>query len=67
MAFLVISTTVCLIRNVPKMLKDMRTFREYVRQTSLRASRTRSTLRPTSSLKMVALGRLWAYAPWLSV
>lgn len=37
MAFLVVSTTLCLIRNVPKILKDMRSFKEYVRQTSLRA------------------------------
>lgn len=37
MAFLVISTTICLIRNVPKMIKDMRSFRDYVRITSLRA------------------------------
>lgn len=37
MAFLVISTTVCLIRNAPKMLRDARSFREHVRGGSLRA------------------------------
>lgn len=37
MAFLVISTSVCLIRNTPKMLRDMRSFREHVRVSSLRA------------------------------
>ncbi|NLY65761.1 MAG: cytochrome c biogenesis protein ResB [Alcaligenaceae bacterium] len=37
MGFLVISTTVCLIRNTPKMVKDMRSFREYIREGSLRA------------------------------
>jgi len=37
MAFLVASTSVCLIRNTPKFLRDARTFREYVRGTSLRA------------------------------
>lgn len=37
MAFLVVSTSLCLIRNTPKMLRDMRTFREYVRGNSLRA------------------------------
>jgi cytochrome c biogenesis protein len=37
MAFLVISTSICLIRNTPKMLKDMRSFREHVRGSSLRA------------------------------
>lgn len=60
MAFLVVSTTVCLIRNVPKMIKDMRTFREYVRQTSLRAFPHKIDI--TSDLKPedgVALGRSW--------
>lgn len=37
MAFLVISTSICLTRNTPKMLKDMRSFREHVRGSSLRA------------------------------
>lgn len=36
MAFLVISTSLCLIRNTPKMLKDMRSWREQVREQSLR-------------------------------
>ena len=37
MAFLVTSTSVCLIRNTPKMILDMRSFREHVRASSLRA------------------------------
>ena len=37
MAFLVISTSICLTRNTPKMLKDMQSFRENVRGSSLRA------------------------------
>jgi cytochrome c biogenesis protein len=37
MAFLVISTGVCLTRNTPKMLRDAVSFREYVRVSSLRA------------------------------
>jgi len=37
MAFLVISTSVCLTRNAPKMLRDARSFREHVRGGSLRA------------------------------
>ena len=36
MTFLVISTSLCLIRNAPKMLKDMRSWRENVREQSLR-------------------------------
>ena len=37
MGFLVVSTTLCLIRHVPKMLRETISFREYVRGTSLRA------------------------------
>lgn len=37
MGFLVVSTTLCLIRNTPKMLRDARSFREHVRASSLRA------------------------------
>lgn len=36
MGFLVVSTSLCLIRNAPKMLKDMRSWRENVREQSLR-------------------------------
>lgn len=36
MGFLVLSTSLCLIRNAPKMLKDMRSWREHVREQSLR-------------------------------
>jgi cytochrome c biogenesis protein len=36
MAFLVVSTSLCLIRNTPKMLSDMRSWRENVREQSLR-------------------------------
>ena len=37
MAFLVVSTSICLTRNTPKMIRDMRSFRENVRGSSLRA------------------------------
>lgn len=37
MAFLVISTTLCLIRNSPKFIKDAQSFREYVRAGSLKS------------------------------
>jgi len=37
MTFLVVSTTICLIRNTPRMLRDARSFREYIRASSLRA------------------------------
>lgn len=37
MGFLVVSTSICLLRNAPKMIRDARSFREYVRGGSLRA------------------------------
>ncbi len=37
MAFLVVSTTLCVLRNAPKMIRDARSFKEYVRGSSLRA------------------------------
>src|SRR5690554_208426 len=37
MAFLVVSTSICLLRNTPKFVRDARSFREYVRGSSLRA------------------------------
>lgn len=36
MAFLVVSTSLCIVRNAPKMLKDVRSWRENVREQSLR-------------------------------
>jgi cytochrome c biogenesis protein len=36
MGFLVLSTSLCIIRNTPKFLKDMRSWRENVREQSLR-------------------------------
>ncbi|WP_454007516.1 cytochrome c biogenesis protein ResB [Alcaligenes sp. Marseille-Q7550] len=37
MAFLVVSTTLCVLRNAPKMVRDMRAFKEHVRGGSLKA------------------------------
>ena len=60
MGFLVVSTTVCLIRNTPKMIKDMRTFREYVRQTSLRAFPHKIDVESDLTQEEgVSLGRSW--------
>lgn len=36
MAFLVVSTSLCIVRTTPKMLRDMRSWRENVREISLR-------------------------------
>jgi cytochrome c biogenesis protein len=37
MAFLVVSTTFCLVRTTPKLIKDMRSYKEHVRENSLRS------------------------------
>lgn len=37
MTFLVVSTSLCVLRTSPKMIRDARTFREYIRGSSLRA------------------------------
>lgn len=61
MAFLVVSTSICLLRNAPKMVRDMRSFREYVRGSSLRAFHHRveadTSYAPVSALEKVG--------PWL--
>jgi cytochrome c biogenesis protein len=36
MGFLVVSTSLCIVRNAPKMIKDMRSWKENVREQSLR-------------------------------
>ncbi len=37
LAFLVVSTSLCIMRNTPKILNDLRTFKENVREQSLKA------------------------------
>ena len=37
LAFLVVSTSLCIARNVPKIIVDLRTFKEHVREQSLQA------------------------------
>jgi cytochrome c biogenesis protein len=57
MAFLVVSTSICLIRNSPKMMRDASSFREYIRGSSLRSFHHRvesaSTLAPAENQKRV--------------
>ncbi|MGN6580849.1 MAG: cytochrome c biogenesis protein ResB [Bordetella sp.] len=61
MAFLVVSTSICLTRNAPRMLRDARSFREYVRADSLRAFahrfETRCAMAPEPAAQ--ALSRLF--------
>jgi cytochrome c biogenesis protein len=37
LAFLVISTSLCIVRNAPKILADLRSYKEHIREQSLRA------------------------------
>ncbi|AEC21396.1 cytochrome C-type biogenesis transmembrane protein [Pusillimonas sp. T7-7] len=60
MAFLVVSTTICLLRNAPKMVRDMRSFREYVRGSSLRSFHHRvETIAPIAPADSLARVQDW--------
>ncbi len=59
MGFLVVSTSICLIRNAPKMLRDAASFREHVRESSLRAFPDRVQMTSAES-PQAAQGRLQA-------
>jgi len=54
MAFLVTSTSICLIRNGPRMLRDAMSFREHVRESSLRAFAHRVEYDSAASLDSLA-------------
>jgi len=56
MGFLVVSTSVCLIRNAPKMLRDARSFREHVRASSLRAFPHRVETQEPTDVPQTAAG-----------
>lgn len=62
MAFLVFSTSICVIRNTPKMLRDARSFREYIRASSLRSFHHRVEA-TTAATPAESLSRL---QQWLS-
>uniref|UniRef100_UPI003341A2E5 cytochrome c biogenesis protein ResB n=1 Tax=Castellaniella defragrans TaxID=75697 RepID=UPI003341A2E5 len=54
MGFLVVSTTLCVLRNAPKMIHDARSFREYVRGSSLRAFHHRVELQADDGVAQAA-------------
>ncbi|HEX2605627.1 MAG TPA: cytochrome c biogenesis protein ResB [Oxalicibacterium sp.] len=65
MGFLVVSTSLCLIRNAPKMLRDMRSWRSNVREQSLRnfhhklewqAAQSRDGMVPPLLARLAAFG-----------
>ncbi|MGB6103410.1 MAG: cytochrome c biogenesis protein ResB [Pusillimonas sp.] len=60
MAFLVVSTSICLLRNAPKMVRDMQSFREYVRGSSLRSFHHRvETVAPVAPAESLARLQDW--------
>lgn len=62
MAFLVFSTTLCLIRNVPKIVNDMRSFKAYVRQSSWRAFHHKIDIATAySHAQSLAMAKLWLH------
>src|SRR5690606_22599167 len=54
MAFLVVSTSLCLARNTPKMLREARSFREHVRESSLRAFHHRAACESAADVASTA-------------
>ncbi|NHZ88221.1 cytochrome c biogenesis protein ResB [Massilia sp. CCM 8733] len=65
LVFLILSTALCIVRNAPKMIKDMRSWRENVRETSLRnfhhkaewtAQLSRAELAAQSAARLVDAG-----------
>lgn len=66
LAFLVISTSLCIARNTPKILADLRTFKEGLREQSLRAfpHRAEATLALTPPEAARLLGQSLAQGGW---
>jgi len=51
--FLVVSTSLCIYRNTPLMLKEWRTFKEHATEKSLRAFSHQATFKPTADYAVV--------------
>ena len=66
LAFLVISTTLCILRNTPKYLADMRNFKENIRHQSLQAfaHKASASLPQPPAAEAQRLGRMLAASGW---
>jgi cytochrome c biogenesis protein len=64
--FLVVSTTLCISRNTPRILGDLRTFKEDIRAQSLKAfgQRAQATLAETPEAAAGRIGRMLAGGGW---
>lgn len=66
LAFLVISTTLCILRNTPKYLADMRNFKENIRHQSLQAfgHKASASLPQPPAAEAQRMGRMLADSGW---
>ena len=66
LAFLVTSTSLCIARNTPKILIDLKTFKENIREQSLKAfgSRAEATLAEAPEAAATRIGQMLAGGGW---
>mgnify|MGYP000005144600 CR=1 FL=1 len=66
LAFLVLSTSLCIARNTPKILADLKTYKENIREQSLKAfhHKAEGTLHETPEAAANRLGALLATGGW---
>jgi len=66
LAFLVLSTSLCIARNTPKILADLRTYKEHIREQALQAfhHRAQTTLSEDAQAAAQRIGRQLARAGW---
>ncbi len=66
LAFLVVSTSLCIARNTPKILADLKSYKENIREQSLKAfhHKAEGTLTETPEVAAHRLGQLLATGGW---
>lgn len=66
LAFLVLSTSLCIVRNTPKILADFKAYKENIREQSLKAfgSRAEATLADGARLNAERIGRSLVDSGW---
>jgi len=66
LAFLVISTSLCIARNAPKIVADLRTYKEHVREQSLQAfhHKAQGSVAETREAALARVSALLAQAGW---
>jgi cytochrome c biogenesis protein len=66
LAFLVVSTSLCIARNTPKILSDLKTYKENIREQSLKAfhHKAEGTLNENPEAAAKRLGQLLATGGW---